>query len=101
VAAVGPDAFGVLLGHLEAQADGERVAAKLLRTLQQPLVVAGQPCPVQATVGIALYPAHGKDAQSLLQRAVAQANSVGTVGREGYAVRTERGPAAAANDEDA
>ena len=27
VAAVGPDAFGVLLGHLEAQADGERVAA--------------------------------------------------------------------------
>ncbi|RVU44592.1 GGDEF domain-containing protein [Rubrivivax rivuli] len=101
VAAVGPDAFGVLLGHLEAQADGERVAAKLLRTLQQPLVVAGQPCPVQASVGIALFPAHGKDAQSLLQRAIAQANSVGTVGREGYAVRTERGPAAAANDEDA
>ncbi len=101
VAAVGPDAFGVLLGHLEAQADGERVAAKLLRTLQQPLVVAGQPCPVQASVGMALYPAHGKDAQSLLQRAIAQANSVGTLGREGFATRTERGPGAAANDDGA
>lgn len=101
VAAVGPDAFGVLLGHLEAQADGERVAAKLLRTLQQPLVVAGQPCPVQASVGIALYPAHGKDAQSLLQRAIAQASSVGTLGREGYAVRAERGPGGGAANDDA
>lgn len=101
VAAVGPDAFGVLLGHLEAQADGERVAAKLLRTLQQPLVVAGQPCPVQANVGMAIYPAHGKDAQSLLQRAIAQAGSVGTLGREGFATRTERGPGAAANDDGA
>ena len=102
VAAVSPDAFGVLLGHLEAETDGERVAAKLLRTLQQPLVVAGQPCPVQASVGMAIYPAHGKDAQSLLQRAVAQAGSVGTLGREGFAARTERGPgAAAANDDGA
>ena len=102
VAAVSPDAFGVLLGHLEAETDGERVAAKLLRTLQQPLVVAGQPCPVQASVGMAIYPAHGKDAQSLLQRAIAQAGSVGTLGREGFAARTERGPgAAAANDDGA
>ena len=102
VAAVSPDAFGVLLGHLEAETDGERVAAKLLRTLQQPLVVAGQPCPVQASVGMAIYPAHGKDAQSLLQRAIAQAGSVGTLGREGFATRTERGPgAAAANDDGA
>ena len=100
VAAVGPDAFGVLLGHLEAQADGERVAAKLLRTLQQPLVVAGQPCPVTAHVGMAIYPAHGKDAQSLLQRAIAQASSVGTLGREGFAARTERGPGAAAANDD-
>ncbi len=99
VAAVGPDAFGVLLGHLEAQTDGERVAAKLLRTLQQPLMVAGQPCPVQASVGMALYPAHGKDAQSLLQRAIAQAGSVGTLGREGFARRTEREPGSAANDD--
>jgi diguanylate cyclase (GGDEF)-like protein len=101
VAAVGPDAFGVLLGHLEAQTDGERVAAKLLRTLQQPLVVAGQACPVTAHVGMAIYPAHGKDAQSLLQRAIAQASSVGTLGAEGYAARTERGPGAAANDDGA
>lgn len=99
VAALGPDAFAVLLGHLEAVADGERVAAKLVRSLQQPLVVAGQACAVSAAVGMALYPAHGKDAESLLRRATAQAASVATMGREGYAGHTERGAGGAANDD--
>jgi len=100
VAALGPDAFAVLLGYLEALADGERVAAKLVRTLQQPLVVAGQPCAVQAAVGMALYPAHGKDAESLLRRATAQAASVATMGREGVAGHADRGGGAAANDDE-
>ncbi len=99
VAALGPDAFAVLLGHLEALADGERVAAKLVRCLQQPLVVAGQACAVSAAVGVALYPAHGKDAESLLRRATAQAASVATMGREGYAGHAERGASGAANDD--
>lgn len=99
VAAIGPDAFGVLLGRLEAPADGERVAAKLVRSLQQPFMVAGQPCAVAAAMGLALYPDHGKDALSLLQRAGAQAGSLATLGRDGFAARTERGLGAAANDE--
>lgn len=99
VASLGPDVFAVLLGHVEAQADGERVATKLARSLQSPLVVAGQPCSVAAAVGLALYPDHGKDAQTLLQRASAQAGSLATVGREGFAATTRRGPGAAANDD--
>ncbi len=99
VAAIGPDAFGVLLPHLDAIGDGERVAAKLVKALQQPFAVAGQPCPVAAAVGMALYPAHGKDADSLLQRASSQAGAVATVGREGYAAATQRGGGAAANDD--
>ena len=100
VAAIGPDAFGVLLGHLEALTDGERVASKLVRSLQQPLLVAGQACPVSAAVGMALYPSHGKDAESLLRRASAQAGTVGTLGQEGFAARSERGSGAAANDDE-
>ena len=82
VAALGADSFGVLLGHLEALADGEAVAGKLVRALQQPLTVAGQSCRVAAAVGLALYPEHGKDPGSLLRRAQAQAGSilVGVVG---------------------
>lgn len=99
VAALGPDSFGVLLGHVEAKADGERVAGKLVRALQAPLVVAGQPCNVAAAVGLALYPEHGKDANTLLQRASSQAGSVASLGREGFAGATvHRIGGAAAND---
>ncbi len=97
VAAVGPHAFAVLLGHLEARGAGERVAAKLVRALQPPLIVAGQPCTVAVAVGLALYPEHGKDALALLQRASAQAGSLATPGADAGA-RSERPPGAAAND---
>jgi len=96
VAAIGPAAFGVLLAHLEAKADGERVAVKLLRTLQQPIVVAGQPCTVAASVGLAIYPDHGKDAAALLRRAVAQAGGPAVSG--GAAALSAIGRGSAAND---
>ena len=100
VAAIGPDSFGVLLGRLESKSDGERVAAKLVKALQQPLLVAGQPCAVGASVGLAIYPEHGKDVDSLLKRASAQAGSVATVGQQGFASSVVRGGGAAANDDD-
>ena len=99
VAAIGPDAFGVLLGRMEAKGDGERVAAKLVRSLQQPIAVAGQACSVVAVVGLALYPEHGKDAESLLKRASAQAGSVATVGVSGFGSAVHRIGGAAANDD--
>jgi diguanylate cyclase (GGDEF)-like protein len=101
VAAIGPDSFGVLLGRLEAKGDGERVAAKLVKALQQPILVAGQPCAVSAAVGLAIYPEHGKDVDSLLKRASAQAGSVATLGAQGFASSVVRSGGAAANDDDA
>jgi diguanylate cyclase (GGDEF)-like protein len=98
VAAIGHDAFGILLGRLEAPADGARVASKLVQALQLPMNVAGQACQVVASAGLALYPEHGKDANSLLQRASAQAGSLATLGGAGYASATERATSRAAND---
>ncbi len=99
VAAIGDDAFGVLLGRLEKKTDADGVAAKLVRSLQQPYSVAGQPCSVDVTVGMALYPEHGKLADALLKRASAQAASVASLGAEGFASRVQRVGAAAANDD--
>jgi diguanylate cyclase (GGDEF)-like protein len=97
VAAIAPDAFGVLLGRLEAKGDGERVATKLVRALQQPFTVAGQPCSVAAAVGMAIWPDHGREAQALLQRASAQAGGVAAMG-SGYGALATRSGAEAAND---
>ena len=99
VAAIAPDTFGVLLGHLDAKADGQRVAGKLVRALQQPVLVAGQACRVAAVVGLALYPDHGKEAQLLLQHAIAQAGQIAVLGAEGLGAASQRGGAPAANDE--
>lgn len=100
VASITPEAFGVLLGRLESKHDGERVAAKLVKALELPLSVAGQPCRVAAHVGLAVFPDHGKDAQALLQRALAQAASVATVGPQALAGATlHRIGGPAANDQ--
>jgi predicted signal transduction protein with EAL and GGDEF domain len=74
------------------------VAAKLLKALALPLSVAGQACRVTAHVGLSVFPDHGKDAQTLLQRATAQAASVATVGPEGFGASVHRIGGPAAND---
>ena len=99
VASLGHDAFAVLLGRLEDKNDGERVATKLARSLQQPITVSGQPCSVRASVGLAVYPDHGKDARTLLRRAAAQAGWVATVGARKFAGMAQAGKHRAANDD--
>lgn len=101
VASIGSDAFAVLLAWIDAPEDAPRVAGKLAQLVQQPFQVAGQVRAVAVSAGLAAYPEHGRDADALMRRAAGQAASVATVGREGYANRIERGPATAANDDDA
>ena len=92
VASLGGDMYAVLLAWLDAEADAEGVAHKLLASLRQPFSVAGQDLPVTGSVGLGQYPAHGKDAASLLRRAVGQASN-GNVAQLGHV------GAGAANDE--
>ena len=98
VASIGNDAFLVLLAWIDAATDGERVAAKLAQSLREPFNVAGSDVAVTVSAGLALYPEHGKTAEALLRRAVGQAASLATIGRDGLAQRIERGPSTAAND---
>jgi diguanylate cyclase (GGDEF)-like protein len=91
VASLGRDMFAVLLAWMDADDDAERVARKLLQSVSTPFSVAGQPVPVGARYGLGQYPAHGRDAQALLRRAVGQAAGSG-VGRL-------LGLSAAANDD--
>lgn len=73
VAALGGDVFAVLLSWMDSSEDGRRVAQKLAQTTQQPFQVAGQPVPVRVRVGLALYPEHGRDAQTLMRQATSDA----------------------------
>lgn len=99
VASIGHDTFAVLLAWIDAPDDARRVADKLVHALLRPFRVTGESLALAPAVGVSLYPEHGKDAETLLRRAVGLAVSALPVGRAGFANAIERGPAAAANDD--
>jgi diguanylate cyclase (GGDEF)-like protein/PAS domain S-box-containing protein len=69
VARQGGDEFVVVLPDLAAPEDAAGVAAKLLDGLFQPLVLSGQEVFPTGSIGIAMYPRDGHDAQALLKAA--------------------------------
>lgn len=100
VASIGADAFAVLLAWIDAPDDGERVMRKLAQSLTQPFSVTGRERTVGVSTGLASFPEHGDRAETLLRRALGQAASVATLGGSGLANAADRGPSAAANDDE-
>jgi diguanylate cyclase (GGDEF)-like protein len=69
-ARLGGDEFGILLTHLTNAAAAEAIAVQLLDRLRVgSYSVHGIDLSVDASIGIALIPEHGQDADLLLQRA--------------------------------
>jgi len=68
VARLGGDEFAILLVGADT-AGAERAARKILDDLEQPFVVEGRALDIGASIGIAVHPAHGADAEALLRRA--------------------------------
>jgi diguanylate cyclase (GGDEF)-like protein len=68
VARLGGDEFAVLLPLAESE-HATLVARKIMKALEEPFVIDNLPIAVEASIGIALYPDHGENADSLIQRA--------------------------------
>ena len=100
MASIGGVALAVLLAWIDAPDDGERVARTRAQSLTQPFTVTGRERHIGVRVGLASYPAHGDRVEDLMRRALGQAASVATLGRTDYAYAADRGPSAAANDEE-
>jgi diguanylate cyclase (GGDEF)-like protein/PAS domain S-box-containing protein len=69
IARQGGDEFIVLLDSLEDGRGASVVAQKILNSLRQPFVLSGTEQHVSGSVGIALYPEDGRDAQTLMKNA--------------------------------
>ncbi len=67
----GGDEFAVVLAGVEAPEEAARVAEDLVRRLDAPLRVQGRDFHLAATVGVALFPEHGQDPETLLKNAEA------------------------------
>jgi diguanylate cyclase (GGDEF)-like protein len=68
VARLGGDEFAVVLGDVEL-GDAEETATRIHEALAEPMVIEGLAISVGASIGIALYPAHGDSVSDLLQHA--------------------------------
>jgi len=69
IARQGGDEFIVLLDSLEDSRGASVVAQKVLTSLRQAFILSGTEQHVSGSVGIALYPEDGRDAQTLMKNA--------------------------------
>lgn len=68
VARLGGDEFGIILPQLPRGA-GRHITEQVLAALTPPVVLDGLGIDLQASMGVALYPEHGPDVDSLVQKA--------------------------------
>jgi diguanylate cyclase len=69
IARLGGDEFMVLLPNLRSSVDAGSVAERLILALREPIQLASNSLVVTPSVGIALYPQDGTDAETLLRNA--------------------------------
>jgi diguanylate cyclase (GGDEF)-like protein len=69
VARMGGDEFAVVQPMAEQPYQAERLAARLLDLISRPYEIDGTPALIGVSVGIAIYPAHGMSAGTLLRNA--------------------------------
>jgi diguanylate cyclase (GGDEF)-like protein/PAS domain S-box-containing protein len=65
----GGDEFLILLSEVDQPEDAGLIAEKIVSSIAEPHFIAGHELQLTASVGIALYPEDGQDAQSLIMRA--------------------------------
>jgi diguanylate cyclase (GGDEF)-like protein/PAS domain S-box-containing protein len=65
----GGDEFLILLSEVDQPEDAGLIADKIVTSIAEPHYVAGHELSISGSVGIALYPEDGQDAQSLIMRA--------------------------------
>jgi diguanylate cyclase (GGDEF)-like protein len=93
VARLGGDEFVVSLTQLAQAGDAGRVAEKLIEALAAPYEIKGEIARVTASIGLALYPEHGNDDETLLKRADAALYVAKTSGKNAYRIAVDPVPA--------
>ena len=84
VARLGGDEFTIVLTSVSGKEEVESIVHRLQSLLQKPLVLAGQTFTLSMSIGIALYPQDGVEADDLLKRADTALYVVKSRGRNSY-----------------
>jgi diguanylate cyclase (GGDEF)-like protein/PAS domain S-box-containing protein len=89
VARLGGDEFTIILADLRHPEDAAHVAQKVIEAVQKPLKLGAVPVEVSASIGIAIYPVDGADAETLLRNADSAMYRAKDSGRNNYQLCTD------------
>ena len=84
VARIGGDEFVVVLPSLKARDDAEMIAEKIRSSLATPYTLNGNAVNTTPSIGVALFPLNGSDADTLFKCADEAMYQVKHAGRNGY-----------------
>jgi diguanylate cyclase (GGDEF)-like protein/PAS domain S-box-containing protein len=84
VARVGGDEFVVVMSELKSPQDGAVVAQKIVDAMAKPLRIDGQEVYIGTSIGIATFPADGRDGETLVKNADAAMLRAKQVGRNNF-----------------
>lgn len=90
IARWGGDEFTVLLTDINCVEDAQRTAQRILENLKPTFTIEQQPLHVSSSIGIALYPNDGEDAETLVKNADAALYRAKERGRNNYQFYTAK-----------
>ena len=69
VARLGGDEFAIIFPALKKNEDVQIMVKKIMQTFKEPFMLDGMNLEMLASIGIAIFPDHGRDVDTLMQRA--------------------------------
>lgn len=69
IARIGGDEFVISLPDIRSSVNLFQIAKKMLNAISLPIEISGRKLHITASIGIAVYPEHGKDAETLMRQA--------------------------------
>ena len=84
VARLGGDEYILLLPEITGIEDATMIAQKILETIRKPLVLGGHELHIATSIGIAIYPNDGEDADTLMRNADIAMYHAKNQGRNNY-----------------
>lgn len=66
---LGGDEFGILLPIISNKKDIQTIIKKVQKALESPFILEGLTLDIQASIGASIFPDHGKDSDTIIQRA--------------------------------
>jgi diguanylate cyclase (GGDEF)-like protein/PAS domain S-box-containing protein len=84
VSRIGGDEFVLVLPGIQSEEAAAEIAKRILKSLEQPYLIEGHILSVTPSIGISLYPVHGTDVETLINRADSAMYHAKQIGGKGY-----------------